>query len=297
MIPFNYHHLYYFYNVAKEGAVSRAAKKLRLAQPTLSAQLKQFETWLERKLFLREGRKLLLTEDGFKVLSYAETIFDAGKEMLDHLNDSPSEGKGRLQIGVSGFIPKTIVDALVRFVLDKARGTFLTVTEKDPAAMKEDLETHKLDLIINDLPFRGSREEGLENFLLAKIPVVFCSSRSLAPRFRSIPASFNGAPMILPTAQSQTYHALQEFFLARKITPNIIAEIQDVEVARRLALSGKGIVPLNRITAAQAPAKEKLVILGPSLRLPIFENLYLTRKKRRQPHPVAAKIIDEFRIQ
>lgn len=296
MIPFNYHHLYYFYNVAKEGSVSRAAKTLRLAQPTLSAQLKQFESWLDRKLFLREGKSLILTEDGLRVLSYAKTIFDAGKEMIDHLTDSPSKGRGRLQIGVSGFIPKTIVDSLIRFVLEKSAGTYISVVEKEPSAMQADLETHKLDMILNDLPFRADREEGLENFLLARIPVVFCASRALAARHRSIPSSLNGAPIILPTAQSQTYHALQEYFLARKIKPDIIAEIQDVEVARRLALSGKGIVPLNRLTATQAPAREKLIILGASARIPVHDTLYLTRKRRQVPHPVVTKILEEFKI-
>jgi len=296
MIPFNYHHLYYFFNVAKEGSVSRAAKALRLAQPTLSAQLKQFENYLDRKLFLREGKRLLLTEDGYRVLSYAKTIFDAGTEMIDNLKDTPSRGRGRLQIGVSGFIPKTIVDSLVRFVLDKAPGTYLTVVEKEPDAMQADLVTHKLDMLLNDLPFRAAREEGFENFLLARIPVVFCASRQVARHHRSIPASLHGAPMILPTAQSQTYHALQEFFLSRKIKPDIIAEIQDVEVARRLALSGKGIVPLNHFTATRAPARENLVILGASVKIPVHETLYLTRKQRQHPHPVVTKILEEFTV-
>jgi len=98
MIPFNYHHLYYFYTIAQSGSVSLAAKELRLAQPTLSAQLKQFESYLEKKLFLREGRKLILTDDGREVLSYAKAIFDLGKEFMDRQGDLLKKGRIRIQV-------------------------------------------------------------------------------------------------------------------------------------------------------------------------------------------------------
>lgn len=65
MFPWmNYHHLYYFKVIAEEGSVSKAAQKLHIGQPTLSAQLKQFEESLQITLFERQHKKLILTEQG-----------------------------------------------------------------------------------------------------------------------------------------------------------------------------------------------------------------------------------------
>ena len=100
MIPFNYHHLYYFYVIAKEGSISKATQQLRLAQPTLSSQLKQFENFLNVKLFIRENRNLILTEEGHRVLEYAKMIFDIGRELKDRMVDLNHKGRIRIQIGV-----------------------------------------------------------------------------------------------------------------------------------------------------------------------------------------------------
>ncbi|MDD3151133.1 MAG: LysR family transcriptional regulator, partial [Candidatus Gastranaerophilales bacterium] len=113
MIPFNYHHLYYFYVIAQEGSIAKATEQLRLAQPTLSAQLKQFENFLNVKLFIRENRKLILTEEGHKVLSYAKLIFDIGQELRERMVDLTDKGRPRIHIGVSNFVPKTIIDLLL----------------------------------------------------------------------------------------------------------------------------------------------------------------------------------------
>ena len=103
MIPFNYHHLYYFYTVARMGGISKARGELRLAQPTLSSQIKQFENFLNVKLFEREGKKLVLTDEGRSILSYAAEIFDTGKELIAHLGDISPRGRPRIQIGFFTF--------------------------------------------------------------------------------------------------------------------------------------------------------------------------------------------------
>ena len=129
MIPFNYHHLYYFYIIAKEGSISKATQKLSLAQPTLSAQLKQFESFLNVKLFIRENRKLILTEEGHRVLEYAKMIFDIGRELKDRMVDLNKKGRIRIQIGVPNSIPKSIIEALLSHLLNINPTVFLVVKE------------------------------------------------------------------------------------------------------------------------------------------------------------------------
>lgn len=295
MIPFNYHHLFYFYTVAEEGSITKACKKLRLAQPTLSAQIRQFENYLNRKLFLREGKKLILTEEGNDILSYAKAIFDLGKELSDSLGDNPRKGHARIQIGISSFIPKAIAHSVLHFLSEAHKDLYLNVVESSSAEMIEGLRIHKLDMVLDDTPFRGDAAEGIQNHLLVKIPLVLCASKTLAKKFPRIPEDLNNAPMILPTSQSQTYHNLQEYFLRHKIKPRIIAEIQDLELTRRLVLSGKGIAPINQHTVLTAPNHEKLVILGKKS-LDIFDTVYVIKKERKNPHPLVETLLKNFKL-
>jgi len=296
MIPFNFHHLYYFYTVAEEGSITKACKKLRLAQPTLSAQLKQFEDYLNRKLFHREGKKLILTEEGHHVLSYAKAIFDLGKQLSDSLEDRPKSGHLRIQIGISSFIPKAFAHSVLNLLIELHPDLYLTVIENSTAEMVEGLKIYKLDMVINDIPYHGDPAEGIQNHLIARIPLVLCANKSIAHKYRNIPQDLNNAPMILPTAQSQTHHNLQEYFLRHHIRPKIIAEIQDLELTRRLVLSGKGIAPLNHHTALTAPGNEKIVILGRGKNFNIYDTIYIIKKERKNPHPLVSYLLKNFKL-
>lgn len=296
MIPFNYHHLYYFYVIAEEGSVTRAARRLRISQSSLSMQLAQFEGFLECRLFLREGKKLYLSEDGKHILNYAKEIFDLGQELSDSLNDRTHKGKLKIQIGVSPFIPKTFADEILNFLFDQPETAYIDVDEKSPDEMFDDLNRHKLDFVLNDLPFQAAADAGIQNHLIASIPVVLCANRTLARRIRRIPDDLNDAPVILPTSQSQTHHAVQQYFHKHRIKPRIIGEIQDLELVRRLVLSGRAVAPINKMTVMKAPAKEKLTILGKTNQFKIFDDIYLISKKRKTPHPLAARVIENFNI-
>ena len=145
MIPFNYHHLYYFYKIAKRGSISKACEELRLAQPTLSSQLKQFESNLNLKLFEREGKKLVLTDEGRYILSYATEIFDTGRELIEGLSDISQKGRLKIQIGVSSFVPRAVVNALLKFLLKIEPGVYMSVQEDKTEVMIENLK--KVDYI------------------------------------------------------------------------------------------------------------------------------------------------------
>lgn len=296
MLPFNYHHLYYFYTIAKEGSISKACEKLHLAQPTLSSQLKQFETYLNLKLFEREGKKLRLSDEGRYILSYAAEIFDTGRELMDGLGDRSHKGRLKIQIGVSTFIPTSVVDALLRFLLKIKPEVYISVQEDTTEVMIENLRTHQLDLMLTDTPIQSSVEGEIENHLISRIPVVLCAHASIAKKYTRIPQDLDGAPIILPTTQSQIYQSMQEYFIAHRIKPRIVAEIQDVELVRRLVLTGVGIAPLNQFTVTQAPSKKPLVILDRKSSHNIFDNIYLLIKKRKKNHPLIPKIIGLFKL-
>ena len=296
MIPFNYHHLYYFYTIARMGSVSKAGEELRLGQPTLSTQLKQFESYLNLKLFERRGRRrLALTDEGRHILTYAKEIFETGQEMIDNLGDLSHKGRIRIQIGAPDSVPKTFLDMLLQFILKIAPKTHLTVQEDRPGSLIENLKSNVLDIVLTDAP-AGSLDEQIESTLVGKIPIVFCAHTELARKYRNIPKDLHKAPLILPTAHSEIYHSLQEYFVEHKIRPDIVAEIQDVELARRLVLSKVGIAPLNLLTIKKAPSKEPLAVIGKPGTPKIYEKIYILVKKRIKPHPLVSNIVTDFKI-
>lgn len=296
MIPFNFHHLYYFFTVAKLGSVSKAAWELRISQPALSSQIKLLEAYLNIKLFEREGKRLVLTDGGRSALAYASTIFDTGQEFIDSLRDRSQKGRLRIQIGVSNSIPKTFASALLKFVLKMDPSAHIILLEDTLDEMMKKLKDHLLDLVLSDIPFQASSEEGVSNHLIGKLPVAFCAHSRLAKKYRDFPEDLNGAPMILPTSHSPLYYSVQEYFAAHKVAPKIIAEIQDVELIHQMALEGIGIALLNRFAVLHSLFRKKLSVLDQKSKHDIHNTIYLITKHRKQSHPFVEKIVACFNL-
>src|SRR4029453_16112838 len=110
----NYHHLLYFWTIAREGGVSKAAVRLRLSQPTVSAQLRMLEDALGERLFQRHGRTLVLTDVGRMVFRYADEIFGIGRELIETLRGRPAGRALQLTVGVANAVPKLIVSRLLQ---------------------------------------------------------------------------------------------------------------------------------------------------------------------------------------
>jgi len=294
MIPFNYHHLYYFYVIAQEGSIARATKKLRLAQPTLSAQLKQLEDFLNVKLFIRESRRLILTEEGHKVLSYAKLIFDIGRELKDRMVDLKHNGRPHINIGVSNFVPKTMIDLLLNFILKNQPDTYLQLEKNQMPNLIRHLNDHTIDLVLTDTPFETSLGKGFQNKFIGKIPIIFCAHTKLAKKIKHFPEDLNGQPLILPASPHQVAYRIKEFLYEHHLEPEIIGEIQDIETIRRLALRGYGIAAINELTVKEAPGNKKLVILDQHYKHIIHEKVYIITKKRKYTLPIVDLILNHF---
>ncbi|MFZ4405227.1 MAG: LysR family transcriptional regulator, partial [Pseudobdellovibrionaceae bacterium] len=152
----NYHHLLYFKTIAEENSVSKAALKLRLGQPTLSAQLKQFEENIGVKLFERQHKKLVLTEQGKVALDYARNIFKMGEEMYEVLHDQLTPNRVHLQIGALDSIPKQIILQLSKAAL-KVQACTISLIEGKADEIIRELNAHRIDLFVtNHLPPAGA---------------------------------------------------------------------------------------------------------------------------------------------
>jgi len=297
MLPFNYHHLYYFYLIAREGSISKAGRQLNLAQPTLSAQLKQLEEFLGVVLFTREKRRLTLTQEGHLVLSYASMIFDLGLELQGRLKTLSEQVKLHIHIGVTPYVPPTIIDTLLNYILTNVIGARFSVREDKLEILTQDLADHLLDVILTDTPFAAKSTPGINNHLIGRIPIVFCANTHLAKRCTRFPEDLNNVPLILPAAPTRMYTLVREYLDINHVEMEIIGEIEDSEIVRRLVLRGYGVAPLNLLTVQNAPSRQRLVVLNEKPDENLCEKIYLITKKRTFPNPLIEMILENFLIE
>jgi LysR family transcriptional activator of nhaA len=238
----NYHHLYYFWTVARTGSVTKASAELLLAPPTISAQIKRLEDSLGEKLFERSGRRLVLSEAGRLAFRYAEEIFAAGREMQDALKGRPTGRPSKLLVGVADVLPKIIVHQLLEPAFHLPEPVQLICREDPPDRLLADLATQGMDLVLTDSPMSPSMRVRAFNHLLGECGVAFYGERRLAAAYRrQFPRSLNGAPVLLPTESSALRAELDQWFQSSGIRPRVVGEFDDFSLARTFAEKGLGV--------------------------------------------------------
>jgi LysR family transcriptional activator of nhaA len=236
----NYHHLLYFWTVARTGSIKAAAERLSLAQPTLSTQIHTLEENLGHKLFQRVGRRLQLTETGREVLRYAEEIFATGNELLEMLSGR-SPGGMRFTVGVTDVLPKPLA---YRFLLPALRlsGVRVVCYEGDANEMLAKLAINELDLVLSDFPLGPELSVSAFNHLLGRSGVSVFGAGPLARRYRpKFPASLDQAPFLLPTPNTALRRALNQWFSVKGWRPSIVAEFEDSELLQEYGKDGGGL--------------------------------------------------------
>lgn len=284
----NYHHLFYFRAIANEGGVARAAEKLRIGQPTLSAQLKQLEDMIGKPLFERRNRKLVLTDAGKAALDYANEIFRLGDEMLEVLKDRSPENQPHLQIGALDSVPKSVILSIVIEAYKIAPCTVSILEGKGDELFRE-LRSHKIDLIVSNYPSQAMEETQVYSKSVAKLPVAVYGAKKFKGLAKQFPASLDGKPFVYPTAHSKLRHDLNHYFKLQGIQTTPVAETQDTSLQRLLAEHGVGLAPLSEVKGFN---EEGLVRLG---KLDgVYEEIWLISAQRKIENPIAAKLMNTF---
>ena len=285
----NYHHLLYFYTVAKAGSVSRAAKRLRLAQPTLSGQIRKLEEAFDEKLFARSGRNLVLTEMGQVVFRYAEEIFTLGRELTDTLRGRLSGRSPRLIVGVADVVPKLITARLLEIALTLPEPVQLSCVEGKSDRLLADLAVHAFDLVITDSPLPPHLSVKAYNHLLGETSVTFFATRELGTRHRRrFPASLSGAPLLLPTPNTQLRRSLDQWFQSRNLHPRLVAEFEDSALLKVVGHHGHGIFPAPSVLEDELRRQYGVRALG--VADGVMERFYGISVERRIKHPAVAAI-------
>lgn len=224
----NYHHLFYFWTVAREGGVTKAGAKLRLAQPTISAQVRRLEEALGERLFQRQGRTLVLTDTGRLALRYADEIFGAGRELVETLRGRPSGRPSQLTVGVANVVPKLVVYRLLQPASRETGTVHLVCREDNAEQLLPQLATHAIDVLIADAPAPPHIRVKVFNHLLGESGTAFFAPTAQAGRLRRrFPACLDGLPILLPTVNTALRRGLDEWFERIGVRPAILGEFED----------------------------------------------------------------------
>ena len=284
----NYHHLHYFWVVAREGSIVRAAEELRVSQPTISLQIKELEGALGRKLFERAGRGLSLTEVGRVVYRYAQEIFALGEELANAVEHQPSGPTLRLSVGVVDVIPKTVVQRLLAPALALPQPTRLVCREDKADRLLADLAARRFDVVLSDAPIGDALQLRGFNHLLGECGLTFLAAPALAERHRrGFPRSLDGAPMLLPTDGSAMRRGLNLWFDALRIHPLVVAEFDDGATMASFGRVGTGVFPAPSFVADEIHREHAVRVIGRTDR--VRERYYaITTEARAQNLGVAA---------
>jgi LysR family transcriptional activator of nhaA len=289
----NYHHLFYFKTIAEEGTVSKAAERLRLGQPTLSAQLKQFEETIGVQLFERQHKKLILTEQGKIALDYAKNIFRMGSEMYEVLHDRLRPLRPSFHLGALDSVPKQIILQVVKQAY-KISDCQITLSEGRPDELLRTLGAHQMDLILSNFVPSGASAKGLFPKNISKKHVAFYAAPSFKSYRKGFPHSISGLPLILPTFDSKLRQDIEHWGKLHKIELNIVAESQDIAIKKMMAMSELGLIVAASHTVTGQVSRGELIEIG--LLAGVFEDLYLISAQRKIENPIAAKLMQSFSV-
>lgn len=292
MVPLNYNQLYYFYQIAESGSIAKASKIVLISSPALSMQLKELEESLGTSLFERSGNKLLLTEAGTIVHEYARDIFKLGFELKDTLGDrKKGHGKIKIEIGCQDTLPKKVSDELLSFLIqNNARVILREGTKSELLNLQND---YKLDLIlINSMP--EMKDNFYETKLLAKEEISFFAHPKYKNLRAKFPLSLENVPLILSTYESSSRQKIDKFFNDKKITPDVIAEVEDKATEIDLALKGFGVIASMKKAVKQELENKSLIEIG--VMKNTFEEIWMVTGKRKILNPAALSALKNFTL-
>lgn len=290
----NYHHLLYFWTVAKEGSITRASQLLDLAQPTISAQLHTLEESLGEQLFVRTGRNLVLTDFGRLVFRYAEQIFGLGKELQNAVQSRPSMRRLRLTVGIAEVMPKLLVHRILQPALEMEQPVQLICHEDKPERLLAEMGLLGLDMVLSDTPVPPGSKVRAFSHLLGACGVTFFAPSAIAAKARQdFPMSLGEVPILMPFEGTSLRRALDAWFLKLNIRPIIAAEFHDSALMKTFSAGGLGICVAPQPIEDEVRSTYRLSPIGSTEE--VQERFYAISADRKFKHPAVVAVSDAAR--
>ncbi|HVE52744.1 MAG TPA: LysR family transcriptional regulator [Ramlibacter sp.] len=289
MAPFNYRHLYYFWVVAKEGGMARAAARLDVAVQTVSAQVRELEQSLGHALFKPAGRGITLTEAGQAAMAHADQIFQLGEQMVAAVREAATGLGQRLAVGISDGLPKLVVRHLLQPALQDPRVRLLC-HEDEFDRLLGDLALHRLDAVLSDRAAPSNPNLRLYSHHLGEAPIAWFAPAAMAAKgARTFPACLADLPVLLPTGHAAVRARLEQWFERHGLRPHIAGEFEDSALLAAFGRSGMGAFPASQWTREELLKDRGVRLLGETPE--IVEHFYLISAERRVHHPLVQKLL------
>jgi LysR family transcriptional regulator, transcriptional activator of nhaA len=286
---FNYKHLYYFWVVAKEGGISRAAEKLDMAVQTVSAQVRELERSLGYALLKPVGRGLALTEAGLAAMQQADLIFQLGENLPARVRDAASSPTVRLAVGISDGLPKLVVRRLLQPVIAEPNLRLLC-HEGEFDGLLGDLALHRLDVVLSDRPAPPNPNIKLYSHALGTSAIAWYGQASLVnAAAEGFPQSLGHLPVLLPTTHTAVRSRLDHWFENLSIRPRIVGEFEDSALLKTFGASGMGIFPAATWVHDDLVARYQVQRLG--LCDGVTEHFFAIGTEKKVQHPLVQRLL------
>jgi LysR family transcriptional activator of nhaA len=291
----NYHHLLYFWVVAREGSIVRASQELGLAHPTISGQIRRLEEVLGERLFARAGRHLVLTEAGRVAYRYASEIFSLGREFVDTLKGRASGRPLRLIVGVADVLPASLVRRFLEPAFRLGQSVHVICrADKSVEEFLGELALHRIDVVLADGPPGPGVAVRAFGHLLGECGTTFFAAPKLAAATRKrFPASLDGAPLLLPGAPSMVRRALEQWFDGQDIRPRVVGEFDDSALTKDFGEAGMGIFAAPTVIEAEVRRHYRVQVVGRADA--VRQQFYAISVERRIKHPAVVAISEAAR--
>lgn len=289
MKQLNFNHLYYFYVVAQEGSITKAAEQLHLTPQTISGQLATFEQHIGAPLFTRHGKRLEPNQLGQVAFKYAQDIFTLGNELSRTLSSQRSDQLIDFKVGVVDAIPKVLAYEMLNNSFDMQSKFILECSEGDLTTLLADLSINKLDLIISDQPLPVGLSIRAINHHLGESGISFFASKDISATYKSdFPTSLNQAPFLMPSKKSAQHKNLLSWFSQSQISPNVVAEFDDSALLKFFGQAGRGIFCLSSCIEHDVLAQFDVEVIGRSTE--VIDRYYAIQPEQKIPHPALETI-------
>jgi LysR family transcriptional regulator, transcriptional activator of nhaA len=285
----NFRHLFYFWVVAKEGGITRAAERLHLAVQTISSQLTLLEQSLGKTLFSQQGRRLVLTEAGRLALGYADQIFLLGEQMQEALNEADS-GRIRLTVGISDSLPKLSAYRMLEAALGIDKKVHLVCYEDQFEALLAELALHKLDVVLTDREVPSGSAMKVFSHRLFDSEMVVVGTQALADQYRAgFPANLNGAPFLLPARNNALRGKIDEWFMTHRVHPDVVGEFEDNALLNTFGRRGLGLFFAPAALAGDIAEQFQALEIGKAAG--VREQFYAISNHRKIQHPAVEALL------
>lgn len=290
----NYHHLFYFWTVARAGTIAAASKELHLSQPTISTQLKTLEASLGQRLFQKHGRRLALSDVGRTAYRYADDIFRLGRELQEAVVRGPVGHQVRFAVGVTDVIPKLVAERLLQPAFTALPQLQLECVEGPLPQLLGQLALHELDVVLSDQPAPNDIKVRAFNHALGESGTSFFARGPQATALKkNFPQSLDQTPMLVGRLGTDTRMHLDQWFETKKVRPKVVGQFDDSALMNVFGQRGRGAFVGPTVIEADIVSQFDVQVVGRTDELK--QLYYAISVERRLRHPAVVAIAESAR--